>query len=55
MWLLGSIPVIMILMFAVPYTLLREVNAWYGSLLFWCAGTLVVIGINVALTRRWKA
>lgn len=44
----------MILMFAVPYTLLREVNAWYGSFLFWSVGTVVVIGINVVLTRQWK-
>lgn len=53
-WLLSSIPVVMILMFAVPYTLLREVNAWYGSFLFWSVGTVVVIGINVVLTRSWK-
>ncbi|GAA4827525.1 hypothetical protein [Garicola koreensis] len=53
-WLLSSIPVVMILMFAVPYTLLREVNAWYGSFLFWSVGTVVVIGINVVLTREWK-
>ncbi|MGO1192921.1 MAG: hypothetical protein ACTMHH_03515 [Nesterenkonia sp.] len=53
-WLLSSIPVVMILMFAVPYTLLRDVNAWYGSFLFWSVGTVVVIGINVVLTRQWK-
>jgi len=54
-WLLGSIPVVMVLMFAVPFTLLREVNAWYGSFLFWSVGTIVVIGLNVILTRHWKA
>lgn len=54
-WLLASVPVIMLAMFAVPYTLLRDVNAWYGSLLFWVVGTVVVIAINVRLTRHWKA
>lgn len=52
-WLLALVPVIMLLMFVVPYTVLRDVNAWYGSLLFWVAATVVVIGINVVLTRRW--
>lgn len=54
-WLLASVPVIMLAMFVVPYTLLRDVNAWYGSLLLWVVGTLAVIAINVRLTRRWKA
>lgn len=53
-WLLTSVPVIMILMFVVPYTLLREVNAWYGSFLFWIVGTLVVIAINVILALQWE-
>lgn len=44
----------MILMFVVPYTLLREVNAWYGSFLFWIVGTLVVIAINVILALQWE-
>ena len=45
----------MILMFAVPYTLLRDVNTSYSrSFLFWSVGTVVVIGINVVLTRQWK-
>lgn len=44
----------MILMFVLPYTLLREVNAWYGSFLLWTVGTVLVIGINVVLTRHWK-
>lgn len=54
-WLLIAVPVIMLLMFAVPYTLLRDVNAWYGSFLFWVVCTLVVIAINVRLTRGWRA
>ena len=53
-WLLASVPLIMLLMFVLPYTVLRDVNAWYGSLLFWIAATLAVIAINVVLTRRWK-
>ncbi|WP_147383457.1 hypothetical protein [Nesterenkonia natronophila] len=53
-WLLVSVPVIMVAMFVVPYTLLREVDAWYGSLLFWTAGTAAVITINVVVSLTWE-
>lgn len=54
LWLLVSVPVIMVAMFVVPYTLLREVDAWYGSLLFWLVGTVAVISINVAVALTWE-
>ncbi|NDK31556.1 hypothetical protein [Nesterenkonia haasae] len=54
LWLLVSVPVIMVAMFVVPYTLLREVDAWYGSLLFWTVGTAAVIAINVAVALSWE-
>ncbi|WP_300345558.1 hypothetical protein [Nesterenkonia sp.] len=53
-WLLATVPLIMVLMFVVPFTLLRNVDAWYGSLTFWAVATMVVIGINVVLSRRWE-
>ncbi|WP_202912127.1 hypothetical protein [Nesterenkonia muleiensis] len=53
-WLVASVPVIMLAMFIVPYTLLREADAWYGSLLFWTAGTLVVIAVNVVVSLSWE-
>lgn len=53
-WLLISVPVIMLAMFTIPYTLLREVDAWYGSLLFWTVGTLAVIAVNVVVSLNWE-
>lgn len=49
-----AVPVLMLAMVVLPYTLLSEVNAWYGSTLLWIAGTAVIIGINIALSRSWK-
>lgn len=53
-WLLASVPVIMLAMFVLPYTVLRHIDAWYGSFLFWTAATAAVIAINVVLTSRWR-
>lgn len=39
--------------FAVPYTLLSNVEKWYGSFLFWTVLTVVVIFINYLLIRDW--
>lgn len=44
----------MLLMFVVPYTLLREVNAWYGSFLFWTICTVVVLSICAYVSRSWR-
>ncbi len=52
--LLISIPVIMLAMFVVPYTLLREVDAWYGSALFWMLATGAVIALNAILSADWE-
>ncbi|GAB3352307.1 MULTISPECIES: hypothetical protein [Chromohalobacter] len=38
----------------VPYTLLRDVQAWYGSLLFWGAIGLAVIVLNLLVTADFK-
>lgn len=40
--------------FVVPYTLLRNVDAWYGSFLFWVVITAVVIVINAIVSKSWK-
>lgn len=53
-WLLVSVPAIMLVMFVVPYTLLRDVDAWYGSLLLWAVGTVAVITINVVVSLSWE-
>lgn len=39
--------------FIVPYTLLANVEKWYGSFLFWTVLTIIVIGINYVFTKDW--
>lgn len=38
----------------VPYTLLTNVAAWYGSFLFWTCAELVVIALNVFITKDFE-
>ncbi|GGM37388.1 hypothetical protein GCM10011351_24510 [Paraliobacillus quinghaiensis] len=50
----GSFIIIVILLaYIIPYTLLTNVAAWYGSFLFWSLLALVIIVINYFLTRDW--
>jgi len=51
---LALVAVLIVLSYAVPYLLLSEVAAWYGSLLFWTATTAVVIAINAIVSSAWK-
>lgn len=53
LWLVAVL-VLVLLSYLVPYAVLREVDAWYGSLLFWSAATAVVIGINVVVSSAWR-
>ena len=39
--------------FIIPYTLLTNVQKWYGSFLFWTILTIIVIGINYVFTKDW--
>lgn len=41
------------LCFLLPYGVLRDVHAWYGSFLFWSVAGLAVIVINVIITQRF--
>ena len=52
--LLTVILLLMLLSFVIPYTLLRHVDAWYGSFLWWVLVTIVVIGINVVVSSAWR-
>ncbi len=45
--------VLILAAYVVPFTLLRNVHAWYGSFLFWSLFALAVIAIIVHLTRDW--
>lgn len=39
--------------FVIPFTLLTNVEKWYGSFFFWLAITIIVIGINYSLIKDW--
>lgn len=51
---IAVIGVLVIASFLVPFTLLRGVDAWYGSFLFWSVATAVVITISAVISGRWK-
>lgn len=53
-WWLVLIVVLILAAFIVPYTLLKNIDAWYGSFLFWTLLTAVVIGANVVVSAGWR-
>jgi hypothetical protein len=50
----GVLAVLVVLAFVVPYALLSDIDAWYGSFLFWILFVLVAIAINTLIMWRWK-
>jgi hypothetical protein len=50
----GVVLVLVVLAYVVPYTLLAEVDRWYGSFLFWTVFGLAAIVVIWALTRSWR-
>ncbi|MDA5564604.1 MULTISPECIES: hypothetical protein [Cobetia] len=50
-WLIWAL---VLLCYAVPYTLLSDVSAWYGSFLFWSVAGLVVIAVNLYITKDFE-
>lgn len=53
-WLLIPILLLVVLSFVLPYTVFRDVDAWYGSFLFWTLATAAVIGLNAVISADWK-
>lgn len=49
-WIWG-VWLLVLLSYLVPYTVLRGVQAWYGSFLFWSVVGLLVVVLNVIITR----
>ncbi len=45
---------LVVLAYVVPYTMLSEVDRWYGSFLFWTAFGLVAVAAIWAMTRTWR-
>jgi hypothetical protein len=48
-----AILIMVLLAYILPYTILTDVHAWYGSFLLWTVLTIIVIGINYFLTKDW--
>ncbi|WP_102271752.1 hypothetical protein [Cytobacillus massiliigabonensis] len=44
---------IVLLGYILPYTLLTNVTAWYGSFLLWTGLAIAIIGINYLISRKW--
>lgn len=49
------IAVLVLSAYVVPYTVLSDVKAWYGSFLYWVLFALAAIGVVAWLTRSWGA
>jgi hypothetical protein len=50
----GLILLLVILAFAVPYTLLNSVNLFRGAFLFWSLFALTVIFLTIKITSYWS-
>ncbi|MCT8468303.1 hypothetical protein KZO85_06930 [Chromohalobacter canadensis] len=50
----GLLGVLVVAAVIVPYTLLRDVQAWYGSVLFWGLIGIAVIVLNLIVTADFK-
>jgi len=53
-WWLGIVWLVVLLSYVLPYTLLREVHAWYGSFLLWSVAGVLVIVCNLFATVGFK-
>lgn len=53
LWLV-AVAVLIVAAFVVPYTLLSDVDAWYGSFLFWVLLTALVIAVNAIVSAAWR-
>jgi hypothetical protein len=53
-WALISILLILLAYF-IPYTLLTEVAKWYGSFILWIVLGVVIIGVNILITKDWRS
>ena len=53
LWI-ALIGILVLLIFVLPFTVFRNLEAWYGSFLFWSLATAVVIAISALVSARWK-
>jgi hypothetical protein len=50
-WLVWAV---VLLSYLVPYAFLSNVALWYGSFLFWALVGLVIIALNVFITKDFE-
>ncbi|GGA89083.1 hypothetical protein [Ornithinibacillus halotolerans] len=51
----GTVIILTILLaYIVPYTVLSDVQAWYGSFLYWGITGIIIIIANIILTKDWS-
>lgn len=50
-WAVWAVVLLCVLM---PYTLLTNVAMWYGSFLFWTIAGLIVIALNIYITKDFE-
>ncbi|MBL7249803.1 hypothetical protein ACLD02_16975 [Alloalcanivorax sp. C16-2] len=50
-WLIWAV---VVLCYVVPYTVLSDVHAWYGSFLFWTLAGVAVIVVNFIITKDFE-
>ncbi|WP_110708219.1 hypothetical protein [Salinicola sp. CR57] len=53
-WIWG-VWILVLSCYVVPYGLLGQVHAWYGSFLFWCVVGVLVIVANIMITRSFPS
>lgn len=47
--------VLILLAYIIPYTVLTDVAKWYGSFLLWVILGLVIIVVNIIITKDWRS
>ena len=47
--------VLILLAYMIPYTVLTNVAKWYGSFLLWVVLGLVIIVVNIIITKDWRS
>ena len=47
--------VLILLAYFIPYTVLTNVFKWYGSFLYWVMLGVVIIVVNVIMTKNWRS
>jgi hypothetical protein len=54
LWALISV-ILILLAYFIPYTVLTNVFKWYGSFLYWVVLGLVIIVVNLIITKNWRS